>query len=111
MIFRAVFWIAVVAVFMPHEPDLGFGRPGAQVFPPTKFADWTPAKIKAPGTPCEGRQALCAGGLILADDLRNTILSNLDRVKTDLKQSAQGRLESGRQSQIGGRLLAHLPHL
>jgi hypothetical protein len=32
MILRALFWISVVAVLMPHEPDLGFGRPnlGAQ---------------------------------------------------------------------------------
>lgn len=29
MIFRAMFWIAVVAVLMPREPDLGLGRPGA----------------------------------------------------------------------------------
>jgi hypothetical protein len=28
MIFRAIFWIAVVALLMPHEPDLGLGRPG-----------------------------------------------------------------------------------
>ena len=111
MIFRAAFWIAVVAVFMPREPDLGFGRPGAEVLPPTKSAGWTPADIMAPGPSCAGGQALCASGPMLAGDLRNTILSNLDRVKTDLKQSAQGRLESGRQSQIGGRLLAHLPHL
>ncbi len=29
MIFRAVFWIGLVALLMPHEPDLGFGRPEA----------------------------------------------------------------------------------
>jgi hypothetical protein len=27
MILRAILWIAVVAILMPHEPDLGFGRP------------------------------------------------------------------------------------
>ena len=27
MILRALFWISVVAILMPHEPDLGFGRP------------------------------------------------------------------------------------
>ncbi len=31
MIIRAVFWIGLVAFLMPHEPDLGFGRPGAPV--------------------------------------------------------------------------------
>ena len=29
MLFRAIFWIAVVAIFMPREPDLGLGRPDA----------------------------------------------------------------------------------
>jgi hypothetical protein len=28
MIFRAIFWVAVVAAFLPHEPDLSYGRPG-----------------------------------------------------------------------------------
>jgi len=25
---RALFWLGVVAFLMPHEPDLGLGRPG-----------------------------------------------------------------------------------
>lgn len=29
MILRALFWIAVIAVFMPREPNLGLGRPDA----------------------------------------------------------------------------------
>ncbi|MBN9558377.1 MAG: hypothetical protein J0I26_12700 [Alphaproteobacteria bacterium] len=29
MIFKALFWSAVVLVLMPNEPDLGFGRPAA----------------------------------------------------------------------------------
>jgi hypothetical protein len=27
MILRAVFWTAVVVVFLPQEPDVGYGRP------------------------------------------------------------------------------------
>src|SRR5579872_1864455 len=27
MLFRAIFWIGLVSLLMPHEPDLGFGRP------------------------------------------------------------------------------------
>ena len=53
MIFRAAFWIAVVVVFLPHEPDVGYGRPGEN------------------------------GDLITA--LRDTIQSNIGRVKTDLR--------------------------
>ena len=29
LIFRALFWVGVVALLMPREPDLGVGRPGA----------------------------------------------------------------------------------
>ena len=29
MIFRAIFWIGLVSLLAPHEPDLGLGRPGA----------------------------------------------------------------------------------
>ena len=86
MIFRAAFWIAFVAVFMPHEPDLGFGRPNAAGFLPTKMPDWMSETVRAGGVCGERR---CAGGPIIADDLRSTILSNLDRVKAELKQSHQ----------------------
>lgn len=107
MIIRAAFWIAVVAVLMPHEPDLGFGRPGAEGFIPTQLSGWIPADVKAPEQLCEGRQSVCAGGLMIIDDLRNTILSNLDRVKSDLKQ--QARLEAGHKTPIDGNPLARLP--
>ncbi len=31
MIFRAAFFIGLVAMLMPHEPDIGLGRPGAVI--------------------------------------------------------------------------------
>jgi len=31
MIIRAVFWIGLVSLLAPHEPDLGLGRPGAGI--------------------------------------------------------------------------------
>jgi hypothetical protein len=33
MILRAIFWIGLVSLLMPHEPDLGLGRPGAGTLP------------------------------------------------------------------------------
>jgi hypothetical protein len=105
MLFRAAFWIAVVAVFMPREPDLGFGRPDATGLPLPKLAGWTP--VIAPGKICEGREAVCTGGLSLAADFRGALLSNLERVKADLRQSAQARREAGHNDEIGG-LLARL---
>ena len=102
MIFRAVLSIAFVAVFIPHEPDLGFGRPGAGGNPPIQMSEW--ATSPAAAQICGNRQEACAGALNLAGDLRSTILSNLDRVKAELKDSRQAR--SDRRRNIGSDLVA-----
>lgn len=94
MIFRAAFWIALVAVFLPHEPDLGLGRPSLEGLLPVKAPDWLSASV--PARACEDTQGTCVGGLVLADDLRSTILSNLDRVKAELKESEQARADQRR---------------
>jgi hypothetical protein len=103
MILRAVFWIAVVAVFIPHEPDLGFGRPSAEGFLPTKATD---GRLAVATLICKENPAACANGLQWTDDLRSTILNNLERVKADLKQSRRAELEVGRRSEIGGGVVA-----
>jgi hypothetical protein len=102
MIFRAVCSIAFVAVFIPHEPDVGYGRPGAGGTPPIQMSEW--ATSPAAAQICGDRQAACAGALDLAGDLRSTILSNLDRVKAELKDSKQAR--SDRRRNIGNDLVA-----
>ena len=40
MIFRALFWIGLIALLMPHEPDLGLGRPDAKVQKPSFLASF-----------------------------------------------------------------------
>lgn len=102
MIFRAVLSIAFVAVFIPHEPDLGFGRPGAGGNPPIQVSEW--ATLPAAAQLCGNRQVTCAGALDLAGDLRSTILTNLDRVKAELKESKQARSDQRRN--IGNDLAA-----
>lgn len=85
MIFRAVLSIAIVALFIPHEPDLGFGRPGGTLSP--KLGDWAAAPEAA--QLCANDHQACATDLI--GDLRGMLLSNLERVKSELKQSEQAR--------------------
>jgi hypothetical protein len=102
MIFRAVCAIAFVAVFIPHEPDVGYGRPGAGGIPPIQVSEW--ATLPAAAKLCGNRQEACAGALGLAGDLRGTILSNLDRVKAELRDSKQAR--SDRRRNIGNDLVA-----
>jgi hypothetical protein len=84
MILRAAFWIAVVAVFIPREPDLGYGRPGAPSIVPPKTAEWVAKTFKVP--PCDERSH-CLGGLSLAGDLRSAMLARLERAKAELKAS------------------------
>ena len=102
MIFRAVCSIAFVAVFIPHEPDLGFGRPGAAGDSPIQVSEW--ASLPAAAQVCGKRQEACSGALNLAGGLRETILSNLDRVKAELRESQQTRSDDRRN--IGSDLVA-----
>jgi hypothetical protein len=81
MILRAIFWISVVAVFIPREPDLGYGPPGGFLPPGTAAAKSALA--------CEDPESPCPGALVLAEDLRNTVLSNLDRVKAELNEQSE----------------------
>ena len=64
MIIRALFWIALVAFLMPHEPDLGFGRPGAHA-------------TKTPGS-----------GMFAS--LQSIALRNLEQVRADLAANGHG---------------------
>ena len=64
MIIRAIFWIGLVAFLMPHEPDLGFGRPGAHA-------------AKTPG----------AHWFASAHSL---VLRNLEQVRADLAANGHG---------------------
>jgi hypothetical protein len=84
MILRAAFWITVVAVFIPREPDLGYGRPGVPSIVPPQAAELVAQTFKVP--PCVER-ARCLGGLSLAADLRAALLERLERAKAELKES------------------------
>jgi hypothetical protein len=79
MIFRAIFWIGLVAFLMPHEPDLGFGRPGAQPSAPSR--DAIGGMIRS--TSAEGgcRQD-CSTGFLAG--VRALAIRNLDQVRADL---------------------------
>ncbi len=84
MILRAAFWIAVVALLIPREPDVGFGRPNVPSIVPPKIAERIAQTFKVP--PCSER-AQCLGGLSLASDLRDSLIARLDRAKDEIKAS------------------------
>ena len=85
MILRAIFWIGLVSFLMPHEPDLGYGRPVAS-------QSWlVPASIggliqsaNVPGA-CAGHAAACAGGLSILDNFQSVAVRSLDEVRADIE--------------------------
>jgi len=59
-----MFWIGLVAFLMPHEPDLGFGRPGEH--------------------PSAHSRAGMDGSTKFFASFRSLALRNLDQVRADL---------------------------
>jgi hypothetical protein len=95
MIFRAVFWIGLVSLLAPHEPDLGLGRPGAG----TQTS--TPAMIQsaATGLSRSGPDcgSACAGGLGLLKIFHlgtdSSVAAGLADVKAQIEADQRARAE------------------
>ena len=96
MIFRAIFWIGLVALLMPREPDLGFGRPGAGTSHPSAVTSWAATGLSRPGNVCEDSRAACAGGLAPLASFQNDALRDLAEVKA--------QIEADRKARGGGRI-------
>ena len=93
MIFRAIFWIGLVSLLAPHEPDLGLGRPGAgtSIFSSSTVPS-TADRLAAVATDCGFG---CAGGLGLPDlvHLRANarVVAGLAKVKADIAADQRAR--------------------
>jgi hypothetical protein len=95
MIFRAIFWIGLVAVLMPHEPDLGFGRPaGLDTAVPSEVAAWTKDAVqpglKDPASLCRYNTQACATSLTLLDNVKAVTVRSLAQVKADIESNRAG---------------------
>ena len=100
MIFRAIFWIGLVAVLMPHEPDLGFGRPAPIDSDVTgQVADWTKENVQPnlahPTKLCRYNPGACAKGLTLLDNFKSAAVRSLADVKADIEQNGQTHKSTG----------------
>jgi hypothetical protein len=89
MIFRAIFWVGLVSLLMPHEPDLGLGRPGAGILLPTIAKSWAATGLSRPGRSCDGKEA-CAGGLGIKTDSGRSLAD----VKAEIDASIRARAAS-----------------
>ena len=90
MIFRAIFWIGLVSLLTPHEPDLGLGRPGAGISLPSTMISGAVTGLSRPGV-CDGHAAACAGGLGLLDAFQDNATRGLAAVKADIDASVKAR--------------------
>lgn len=97
MILRALFWITVVGVLMPREPDLGLGRPGTSAVSllPATAAAWVESTLGAPQRACAGHAQACAATLDAIDSLQRSAVSGLAQVKADIEKSRRLRALRG----------------
>jgi hypothetical protein len=79
MLFRAIFWIGVVAVLMPHEPDLGLGRPG-------DVRAFLPGSDRQTSLSCRGYGETCASALGALDSFQSIAVRSLAQVKADIEE-------------------------
>ena len=91
MIFRAIFWIGLVSLLMPHEPDLGLGRPAAGIPLPASVNSWAVSGLSRPGQVCEDHAVACAGGLALLDSFQNYTVRGLAAVKAEIDADRKAR--------------------
>jgi hypothetical protein len=93
MIFRAVFWIGLVSLLTPHEPDIGLGRPGAGTLPPSPPAILSSASgLSRSGQDCG---SACVGGLGLLSvfhlNTDRALAARLADVKAQIEQDQRDR--------------------
>ncbi len=92
MILRAIFWIAVVAVLMPREPNLGLGQPG--LAGAGSLLSKLSSEISAPSA-CQDREMACAAAVGAMGQFHNIAMQSLSQVKAEIEAQKQQRLAAG----------------
>jgi hypothetical protein len=95
MILRAVFWIAVVSLLIPREPDLGFGRPGAQGSVLQSASSWAQNSLAAPGSACKDHASTCVAALGILDSVQSLTVRSLAQVKAEIEEQQRERALRG----------------
>ena len=89
MLFRAMFWVTMVAVFTPHEPDLGLGRPvssSAALVAQTREA-LTGGAASLARSNCGEPSAACAASAGFLDSFKFAATRSLAEVKAEMEQA------------------------
>jgi hypothetical protein len=91
MIFRAVFWIGLVALLMPRAPGPAPERPAAGISLPSSVTSWTATGLSRPGSVCENDAAACAGGPTFLGSLQQETVRGLAAVKAEIDADRKAR--------------------
>lgn len=95
MIMRAMFWIAVVAVLMPREPDLGLGRPGVNASTPgaliSKLTSLIQPALAPNASTCQSDPIACVAANNVAVKVPDFAAGGLAGVKAQLEQARRER--------------------
>ncbi|MEI9993357.1 MAG: hypothetical protein WDM91_02085 [Rhizomicrobium sp.] len=94
MLGRAALALAIIAVLVPHEPDLGFGRPGLpQAANADAVEDACRALTVAQGA-CTAAVAAAAGHRLGSlDDIQALVLRKIDDVKADIRSNGGAHMQ------------------
>ena len=88
MIFRAALGLALVALYLPHQPDLGLGRPGAGASLPVAMTNMA---ASGEDSVCDRNAQVCTRGLALLDAFQEGAIRGLAEVKAEIDASRQAR--------------------
>ena len=95
MLLRAIFWIAVVAVLIPHEPDLGLGRPNADSSRAAPVRGVSDVRAEQAGVDCKDYAAACNVAFGYLDSFQSLAVKGLAQVKADIEEEQRSRMHRG----------------
>jgi hypothetical protein len=92
-------------MLIPHEPDLGFGRPGAQTSLLQSASSWVSGSLSgasaasgtassvasAPNSVCSDHAAACVAALGVLDSVQSVTVRGLAQVKADIEEQQRER--------------------
>jgi hypothetical protein len=88
MLIRAAFWIGVVALLMPHEPNLGFGRPDAGWWPSAALS-WMDSAIGSPSEIC--KQGAACKTVLNGANMKDFAIRGISEARAEIEQAERER--------------------
>ena len=88
MILRALFWIAVVAILLPHEPNLGLGTPQSAS---AKLFSGISQAMASDQAGCRDKETACIAASGILARIQGVTAGGLADVKAQLAEARRER--------------------